>query len=166
MRDRHRERQGLGQREKQASCREPDLGTWFLGPGSHPELKADSQLLSHPGILNAQILISCSSVTMYQEFFLNEVSIFTWSLRYLPTSEKYNRLPEYILLNFSFSIRSKCRPHLLRQNRILKFNQYPSQNLPPPNKHSLAGGVWLNIPGQVKWWQEPYTDKGAFTLVA
>ena len=50
MRDRKRERQKHRQREKQAPCREPDVGldpgTW----GSHPEPKADAQPLSHPGI--------------------------------------------------------------------------------------------------------------------
>ena len=38
------------QREEQASCREPNVR---LDPGtveSHPEPKADVQLLSHPGI--------------------------------------------------------------------------------------------------------------------
>ena len=50
MGDRERERQRHRQREKQASCREPDMR---LDPGSlesHPEPKADAQLLSHPGI--------------------------------------------------------------------------------------------------------------------
>ena len=46
----HRQRQRHRQREKQAPCGEPNVG---LGPGtsgSHPEPKADAQLLSHPGI--------------------------------------------------------------------------------------------------------------------
>ena len=50
MRDTHRERQRHRQREKQAPCREPDVGlnprTW----GSCPESKADTQLLSNPGV--------------------------------------------------------------------------------------------------------------------
>ena len=40
----------------QAPCKEPDVG---LNPGtlgSHPELKADAQLLSHPGILHFSFL--------------------------------------------------------------------------------------------------------------
>ena len=51
--ERHRKRrvrQRHRQREKQALCRKPDLG---LNPGtlgSHPELKTDTQPLSHPGI--------------------------------------------------------------------------------------------------------------------
>ena len=47
MRDTHRERQRHKQREKQAPCREPDVG---LHPRSHPEPKAVAQPLSHPGI--------------------------------------------------------------------------------------------------------------------
>ena len=35
---------------KQAPCREPNGGLDPGTPGSHPELKADTQALSHPGI--------------------------------------------------------------------------------------------------------------------
>ena len=38
------------QREKQASRREPDVGLDPRTLGSHPELKADAQPLSHPGV--------------------------------------------------------------------------------------------------------------------
>ena len=38
------------QREKQAPCREPDVGLNPGSLGSPPELKADAQPLSHPGI--------------------------------------------------------------------------------------------------------------------
>ena len=44
-----RERQRHRQREKQAPCREPDVRLDPRNPGSHPEPKADAQLLSHPG---------------------------------------------------------------------------------------------------------------------
>ena len=37
------------QREKQAPCGKPDAGLDPLILGSHPEPKADAQLLSHPG---------------------------------------------------------------------------------------------------------------------
>ena len=50
MRDTHREREIERQREKQAPCREPDVGLDPGSPGSHPELKADAKLLSHPGV--------------------------------------------------------------------------------------------------------------------
>ena len=43
MRDTHRERQRHREREKQAPCREPDMGLVGLGPRSpesSPELKA------------------------------------------------------------------------------------------------------------------------------
>ena len=41
MRDTERERHGHRQREKQAPCREPDLGLDLRTPGSHPGLKAE-----------------------------------------------------------------------------------------------------------------------------
>ena len=42
MRDIDREGQRCRQREKQAPCREPDMGLDPGTPGSYPELKADS----------------------------------------------------------------------------------------------------------------------------
>ena len=45
-----RKRQRHRQREKQAPYREPDVGLNPGTPGSHPEPKADTQLLSHPGV--------------------------------------------------------------------------------------------------------------------
>ena len=45
---RHRKRQRHKQREKQAPCREPNTGLDPRTLGSHPEPKADAQLLSHP----------------------------------------------------------------------------------------------------------------------
>ena len=50
MRDTERERQRHRQMEKQAPCREPNVGLDPGTPGSHPELKADVPLLSHPGV--------------------------------------------------------------------------------------------------------------------
>ena len=47
---RERERQGNRQREKQAPCREPDVGLDPRTPGSRPGPKAGAQLLSHLGI--------------------------------------------------------------------------------------------------------------------
>ena len=44
------EKQRLRQREKQAHHRKPDAGLDPWTPGSCPELKADAQLLSHPGV--------------------------------------------------------------------------------------------------------------------
>ena len=49
-REKERERQRHRQREKQAPRREPDVGFDPRTLGSRPELKADAQLLSHPGI--------------------------------------------------------------------------------------------------------------------
>ena len=50
MRDTERERQRHRQKEKQAPCRKSDSGLNPGAPGSLPEPKADTQLLSHPGI--------------------------------------------------------------------------------------------------------------------
>ena len=47
---REKERQRLRQREKQAPCGEPDVGLNPGTPGPSPELKADAQPLSHPGV--------------------------------------------------------------------------------------------------------------------
>ena len=44
-----RERKRHRLREKQAPCGEPDVGLDPRTPGSLPELKADTQWLSHPG---------------------------------------------------------------------------------------------------------------------
>ena len=49
-RERERERQRHRQREKQVPCREPDVGFDPGTIGSLPELKADAQPLSHPGV--------------------------------------------------------------------------------------------------------------------
>ena len=45
----HRERQRHIQGEKQAPCREPDVGLDPRTPGPHHEPKADAQPLSHLG---------------------------------------------------------------------------------------------------------------------
>ena len=44
-RQRHRQRE-----EKQALCREPNVGLYPGTPGSHPEPKTDAESLSHPGV--------------------------------------------------------------------------------------------------------------------
>ena len=46
-----KERQRNRQREKQAPCRESDMGLDPRTPGSHPGPKAGAKPLSHPGIL-------------------------------------------------------------------------------------------------------------------
>ena len=48
--ERHREREAETQREKQAPCRDPNMGLDPGTPGSHPEPKVDTQPLSHPGV--------------------------------------------------------------------------------------------------------------------
>ena len=50
MIDRERERERDRRREKQAPCREPDVGLDPKTPGSRPGPKAGAELLSHPGI--------------------------------------------------------------------------------------------------------------------
>ena len=49
IRDTQRERQRHRKREKQAPCGEPNMGLDPGTQGSHPELKADAQPLSHSG---------------------------------------------------------------------------------------------------------------------
>ena len=51
MRDMHRKRQRHGQREKQAPCREPEVGLDPGTPGSHLGPKAGAEPLSHPSSL-------------------------------------------------------------------------------------------------------------------
>ena len=46
-----------GQREKQAPCRDPDVGLHPWTPGSRPELKAEAQPLGHPGATPKTMLI-------------------------------------------------------------------------------------------------------------
>ena len=48
---RERGRDTERQREKQAPCREPDVGLDPRIPGSHPEPKADAQLLRSPAAI-------------------------------------------------------------------------------------------------------------------
>ena len=50
MRDTHTERQTHRQREKQAPCREPDVGLNPGSPGSRLGPKAGAKPLSHPEI--------------------------------------------------------------------------------------------------------------------
>ena len=55
MRHTHRERERERQRQRhkereQSPCREPDVGLDPRTPGTCPGLKADAQLLSHPGV--------------------------------------------------------------------------------------------------------------------
>ena len=47
--ERHRERKGHRQREKQTPRGEPDKGLDLRTPGSWPEPKTDAQPQSHPG---------------------------------------------------------------------------------------------------------------------
>ena len=50
MRDTYKKRQRHSQRDKQAPCRDPDVGLNPPNLGSRPEAKAHTQLLSHPGV--------------------------------------------------------------------------------------------------------------------
>ena len=68
MRDREREREAETQAEGEAApCREPDVGLDPGTLGSRPELKADAQPLSHPGvtkILNSEIIFNENSICL------------------------------------------------------------------------------------------------------
>ena len=45
-------------RKEQAHCGDPDVGLDRRIPGSRPELKADTQPLSHPGVPTSSLFIS------------------------------------------------------------------------------------------------------------
>ena len=49
MRETHTEAETQAE-GKQAPCGEPNVGLYPRTLGSHPEPKADAQLLSHPGV--------------------------------------------------------------------------------------------------------------------
>ena len=55
-RERERERGRDTDREKQAPCREPNVGLDYGSLGSHPGPKAGAKPLSHPGIPCLNIL--------------------------------------------------------------------------------------------------------------
>ena len=55
-RETEKERQRHRPREKQPPCREPVVGLDSGTLGSWPGLKADAQLLSHPGILRRKLV--------------------------------------------------------------------------------------------------------------
>ena len=59
--ERHRKKQ----REKQAPCKEPDVGLDPMTPGSQPEPKADAQPLSYPDAPNFLVFI-----VIFLSFFL------------------------------------------------------------------------------------------------
>ena len=56
MIDTQRERWRYRQREKQAPCKEPDVGLDSATPGSRPGLKAGTKPLSHRGIPKTGVL--------------------------------------------------------------------------------------------------------------
>ena len=69
-----REMQRHRQREKQAPCREPDVGLDPRTPGSRPESKEDAQSLSHAGAPTSFCFNLKSSVkvkVMVPDLFLN-----------------------------------------------------------------------------------------------
>ena len=56
------ERQRHRQKEKPTPCEEPDVGLHPRTPGSNPELEADAQPLSHPGVLISSHSFTGSSI--------------------------------------------------------------------------------------------------------
>ena len=77
----HTHRQRHGQREKQAPCRETDVGLDPRTPGPQPELKADAQPLTTPP----------PQVSPIQTFYYKTVSVF------LRNSEFREHITETIL---------------------------------------------------------------------
>ena len=86
MRDTQAERQRHGQREKQAPCKEPDVGLDPGSPGSRPEPKTGAQPLSHPGIPTFKFLnlifvlinIYQSPIIMYR--FVRKIWTYTYAM--------------------------------------------------------------------------------------
>ena len=68
------------QKERQAPCKEPDVGLDSGNPGTHPEPKADVQLLSHPGV-SGVTASNCTLRNGFQEAW--DVSLGNFSLRVL-----------------------------------------------------------------------------------
>ncbi|CAK7308501.1 hypothetical protein VULLAG_LOCUS14038 [Vulpes lagopus] len=79
MRDTQRERQRHRQREKQAPHREPDVGLDPGTPGSRPELKADTELLSHPGVPAAFVSRTLSGKNIMGGHFLPPAKVYQLS---------------------------------------------------------------------------------------
>ena len=69
MRGTDRERQRHRQREKQASCREPDSGLDPRTPGSLPKPKAGTKPLSHPGIPMQLVLTESQFFLSHKPFW-------------------------------------------------------------------------------------------------
>ena len=74
---RHGKRQGHRQREKQAPCKESYMGFNPGTPGSHPEPKAGTKLLSHLGIPRQSFLIKKNLIyyLLFANFYI-ELLIF------------------------------------------------------------------------------------------
>ena len=80
------------------SLQEPDAGLDLGTPGSHPKLKADSQLLSHPGIPTNNFLKSRMALSLVPEkkilnIFSNEVNVHCKpqcnNIQHLPDWQKF-----------------------------------------------------------------------------
>ena len=78
MKNTERERQRHRQRKKQAPCGEPDEGLDPRTPGSQPELKADTQPLSHPGVPLCTFFICLKTVRQVLYFSGAERSWGCW----------------------------------------------------------------------------------------
>ena len=66
MRDTHTERQRHRQREKQAPCREPNVGLDPGTPGQCSEAKADTQPLRHAGIPSTMYFLNASYMDIFR----------------------------------------------------------------------------------------------------
>ena len=92
MRDTHTERQRHRQREKQAPCREPNMGLDPRTPGTCPGLKAGAQLLSYPGVPSYVILkrIEIASTHLTKPWML--FTCVVWVLLPIPQNPTGNLL--------------------------------------------------------------------------
>ena len=105
------DRQKHRQREKQAPLREPDAGHNPRTPGSHPELKANTQLLSHLGVPHCSFDVlfpnNCSSFFWCWAFFhilISHLSIFFGEVSILILCPFLNLVSLSLLLNWRISL--------------------------------------------------------------
>ena len=170
MRD--KERQRHRQTDKQAPCKEPDMGLNPRTLGSRPELKPDAQPLSHSDVPSPFIFQMENSMRIWDMKILFTGSI--WGLSLCTTSAARWRA---VLSNHIVS-KSRIKNYLCRDFTVIRlfrhyslvasrdpqtlimgvFPSIPLNRLKKMAKHSLAflmrGGVqvsslWL---GQALWW--------------
>ena len=89
---RHRKRQRHKQREKQAPCREPDVGLDPKTPGLYPEPKADTQPLSHPGVLQSFLFLGRNPLELNRFFMFPYIPFTLYKLSLISFHVTVNKI--------------------------------------------------------------------------